>query len=291
MKKILVPTDFSEQANHALSLAHQIARLSQAEIILLNVLDIPGGSGFVPGGSTFNVMGSAPTYGDDMNNVFVVQLHNRTKQQLEEIVNDSKYQDVNINYKIQIGDPYHNISEEIVENQVNLVIMGTKGSSGVEEVLIGSNTEKVVRLAKCPVLTVKKHVEAEKIKNIIFASNFKEDQENVVNELLKLQQLFKAKLHLVKINTPNNFETSRQIRKEIESFVNKFNIKDYTVNNYCDSLEEDGIIYFAEDINADLIALATHGRTGFMHLLSGSIAEDVVNHSKRPVWTYSFKNK
>ena len=56
-----------------------------------------------------------------------------------------------------------------------------------------------------------------------------------------------------------------------------------------DILEE--TLNFAEDIDAELIALATHGRTGLMHLLSGSIAEDVVNHAKRPVWTFRLKHK
>ena len=289
MKKILVPTDFSEQAGYALDLAYDIANLSEAEIILLNVLDIPGAS-FAPSGSSFNVMGG-PTYGTDFDNVYVVQLHNKTKEKLEDIINQDRFKDLSISYKLQLGNPYHSISEEIVENDVNLVIMGTKGTSGVEEVLIGSNTEKVVRLAKCPVITVKQKVRASTIKNIVFASNFTEEEDNVMEELKKLQQLFDAKLHLVKINTPNNFETHRQIKKEVETFVEKYELENYTINIYDDVVEEDGIIYFADDIDADMIALATHGRTGFMHLLSGSIAEDVVNHAKRPVWTYTLKKK
>jgi nucleotide-binding universal stress UspA family protein len=58
---------------------------------------------------------------------------------------------------------------------------------------------------------------------------------------------------------------------------------------YNSSSEEDGILEYAEDIDADMIAMATHGRTGFLHLLSGSIAEDVVNAAKRPVWTMKSK--
>jgi nucleotide-binding universal stress UspA family protein len=67
--------------------------------------------------------------------------------------------------------------------------------------------------------------------------------------------------------------------------VQKHGLENYTMEIYNESTEEDGIIYFAEDIDADMIALATHGRTGLKHLLSGSIAEDVVNHAQRPVWT------
>ncbi len=288
MKKILVPTDFSAQAEFALDLALEISKKSDSEIILLHVLDIPGGAAFAPGTSSFDAMG-APGYANHMDNIYVVQLHDTSKQKLEDKLNEPRFANTNIRYKLQMGNPYHGIAEEISENNVDLVIMGTTGTSGVEEFLIGSNTEKVVRLAKCPVLTVKDKVSAENINNIVFASDFKEDQKVVINELLKIQSLFNAALHLVKINTPGNFEPTRHIKKQIEDFAEANKLKNYSVNIYCDSLEEEGIIYFAEDINADLIALSTHGRTGIMHLLSGSIAEDVVNHSKRPVWTFRLK--
>ena len=58
-----------------------------------------------------------------------------------------------------------------------------------------------------------------------------------------------------------------------------------------DVREEEGIIYFADSIDADLVAMATHGRTGFAHVLAGSIAEDVVSHSKRPVLTFVTQRK
>jgi nucleotide-binding universal stress UspA family protein len=287
MKKILVPTDFSDQANVALGLAHQIARKSNGKIIVLHVLEIPRNT-FAPGGTSISVMGEA-SYGSDLDNVYVVKLHDKTKKMLENLVADPKFKDVDITYKMQFGNPYHGISEEITENEVSLVVMGTKGASGIDEVLIGSNTEKVVRLARCPVLTVKKESELENMKSIVFASNFTEGHDLLMEELKNLQQMLGATIHLVKVNTPNNFETNRQILKEIKGFAEKYGLQNYTVNIYNDLVEEDGIIYFAEDINADIIALATHGRTGFMHLLSGSIAEDVVNHSKRPVWTFTMK--
>lgn len=288
MKKILAPTDFSEQAGFALDLALGIAKKSNAEIILLNVLDVPGGAAFSAGSSGFDVI-AAPGYSPQMDNVYVVQLHDKTKEKLEAIVKEERFKGINIGYKLQIGNPYGSISEVIAENDVNLVVMGTTGASGVQEFLIGSNTEKVVRLAKCPVLTVKEKVDVDTIRDIVFASDFEEPQQNVVSELKKLQELFNAKLHLVKVNTPSAFQTTRQIRKDIEDFAERYHLDRYTVNIYCDKLEEEGIIYFADDIDADLIALATHGRSGIMHLLSGSIAEDVVNHSKRAVWTYRFK--
>ena len=112
-----------------------------------------------------------------------------------------------------------------------------------------------------------------------------------IDELKKIRRLIDGKLHLVKINTPNSFEASRPTMMLMKEFVEKHELSNYTLNVYNDFVEEDGIIYFAQDIEADMIALATHGRTGLMHLLSGSIAEDVVNHALRPVWTCRLKHE
>lgn len=279
MKKILVPTDFSEQAEYALEVAYDIAKKSDASIMLLNVVESPGG------GASFDTMGGASTI-DPMDNVFIVEMIDNMKKKMDEVVNDPRYNDIVLEHEVRVGNPFTSISSDVVKHDVDLVVMGSKGSSGVEEVLIGSNTEKVVRRAKCPVLTVKNKIDINKVKDIVFASDFKDEQEEVIKELTKFQKLFDAKLHMVKINTPNNFGSDREINKQMQNFVDKVNVENFTLNIYNDVVEEDGIIYFADDIKADMIALATHGRTGLMHLLSGSIAEDVVNHSKRPVWTY-----
>jgi hypothetical protein len=100
-----------------------------------------------------------------------------------------------------------------------------------------------------------------------------------------------AVVHLVRINTPGLFLSDVIAREKLTSFANAMKIKNYTINIYNDQDEEDGILRFASGINADLIALATHGRKGLSHLLNGSIAEDVVNHSRRPVMTYVIGKK
>lgn len=288
MKKILVPTDFSEQAGFALDFAIQISVANGAEIILLTVVDYPGGMSSVWGGGV-NVIGGAEPPLDNVDEMFANNLIEKAKEDLEGLINTKKDAGARIIPKVQIGNPYFCISEEIEGNQIDLVVIGSKGASGLEEILIGSNTEKVVRHAKCPTLTIKQPRTIESIKNIVFASSFSDDQTHVIDELKKILKVIRAKLHLVKINTPNNFEVSRKTIELMKAFVEQHGIENYTLNIYNDFIEEDGIIYFAQDIDADMIALATHGRTGLMHLLSGSIAEDVVNHAKRPVWTCRLK--
>jgi len=282
MKNILVPTDFSEQAQYSLDLAHQIAQKTSAQVKLLHVLELPVSSSFDASGEVH--------HSGDMEQLFTIKLMERNEEQLNELVNNPKYKDIELKGEVVTGNPYVNIAKVIAEQKMDLVVMGTQGASGLEEILVGSNTEKVVRRVKCPVITVKSAIEADSIKNIVFASDFRDDLSKLAESLKKVQNLFGATLHIVSINTPNNFETSRHYTKAMDAFVKKYGIENYTQTVYNDEREEDGIIYFAEDIDANMIAIATHGRLGLSHLLSGSLAEDIVNHSKRPVWTYNIKD-
>jgi len=283
MKKILVPTDFSDLANNALDLAVAIADKINAELLVLNVVEMVSYQGF-------NTSGSVET-GDPMDQIYIQELVKHNEAQIQDLIDEPKFKNVNISGYVQVGNAYTSISEDITKNDVDLVIMGSKGASGIEEILLGSNTEKVVRYSKVPVLTVKGPVEIKDLNSIVFASDLSHDTVGHIKELKKLQKALDATIHLVKVNTPNNFETSRTINAQMDKFVEENELENCTKNIYNDVSEEDGIIYFAEDVNADIIALATHGRTGLLHLLSGSIAEDVVNHAKRPVWTFSLREK
>jgi len=120
---------------------------------------------------------------------------------------------------------------------------------------------------------------------VVFASTFQELDALVAARIKNIQQVFDAEFYFVFINTPGNFKTSREAFSLLEIFIHRFKFKDIRTQIYNSLSEESGILEFADDIGADLIAMTTHGRTGILHLLAGSIAEDVMNHSKRPVWT------
>ena len=276
MNKILVPTDFSKEAGYALDAAINLAAKTGAQIFLLHVVE-----GFAPG--SFATQGGAP---DSLSEeAFTLQLIKKGKQDLTKLLANREFNGIEIVTNVQVGNPYHHISRDILSNEADLVIMGSQGTSGYEEVLIGSNTERVVRHSKCPVITVKQPVDFNQITDVVFAADFIKNEGAVIDELKKLQHLLDAKLHLLKVDTPNNFESSRTIKRRIKDFVQEHGVENYTMEVYNEATEEDGIIYFSEDIDADMIALATRGKTGLRHLLSGSIAEDVVNHAQRPVWT------
>ncbi len=152
--------------------------------------------------------------------------------------------------------------------------------------LVGSNTEKVVRNSEIPVLVIKQESKDFKIENIVFASNFKKENKKAFPKILDFALLFNAKLHLLKINTIHNFETTKESSEAIKNFISGFDIGEFTLNIYNDVSIEAGILNFSKIIDADMILLNTHGRRGLAHLFSGSIGEDLVNHAKLPVITF-----
>ena len=288
MKKILVPTDFSEQASYAMNLACQIAEKSGAVIQVFHLIDMSGFIDYSAIGNSYSMLGTTAGIGFDEK--ILKSFRENAEEKLDDFVKQYEDRGVEILTKIEFGSPLQFINQEITESDYELVVIGSKGASGVEEYLVGSNTEKVVRHSKCPVLTVKSDILMEDINDIVYASKFTKEEGYVAEELKKLQNMVGAKIHLVRIVTPNHFETSRTLNAIMKKYVAENGIENYTLNVYNDVVEEDGIIYFAQQIGADLIAMTTHGRTGLMHLLSGSLAEDVVNHAKRPVWTYKLKH-
>ncbi|WP_162339516.1 universal stress protein [Cyclobacterium salsum] len=283
MKSILVPFDFSEEAENAFQLAQEIAAKASCKLKLVHVIEIPTAQ-------HFNTMGEVNMEENFIDKIYMVDLVEKRKKQFKALEEAHAVKPYDFSTTISYGNPYAGISSEITEIKADLVIMGSKGSSGLEELLIGSNTEKVVRLSKCPVITVKAPVKANQLKTIVFASDFGEDSKKVMKNLKDLQELLEAEIRLVKVNTPNSFEKSKRSMDKIKGFIDTNDLKNVQIDIYNADTEEEGIIEFAEEVDADIIAMATHGRTGFMHLLSGSIAEDVVNSAKRPVWTMKFKN-
>jgi nucleotide-binding universal stress UspA family protein len=149
----------------------------------------------------------------------------------------------------------------------------------------------VVRTAHCPVLTVHNKPSNKDFKNIVYATGMNKDEEVFSRIVRATQKVYDSTIHLVRINTPGNFQRDVVVKKYMADFARKLQLKNFTINVFNDITEEEGIIYFSEGIGADLIAMATHGRTGFAHVLAGSIAEDVVSHSKRPVLTFVTKHR
>ena len=279
MKTILVPTDFSSEADNALASAHSLASKIDAEIILLNIIEDP----YIDSIKTIG-----ESHYDPMEQVFVIKLIEKTKEKLQAIIDNEIYSDISITYKLEIGNAYNLITKHIASNKVDLIVMGTKGAHGLMELLVGSLTDKVVRYAKCPVITVKKCRDISNVQNIVFATALRDDEAEVVESLKAFQEIFGAKLHMLKAYDSNWINPS-EMEALMKKYIEKFGIENYTINVDHDSDQSHAIMKFAQSIDADMIAMGAHDRHGLLHLLAGHVSKDVVNHAHRPIWTKAIR--
>jgi len=176
------------------------------------------------------------------------------------------------------------------KHDADLIVMGSQGSTGMAEIFIGSNTERVVRNANIPVLVVKNNVSDVNFDVVAFACDFSEEAIPPYLNAVSMFEKKNTKFYMVHVNLPNNnFQSSQEIEKKVVNFFTKAEghldkmdqvqyVSDYTV--------EEGVLNCANKIGADLIIIPTHGRKGLAHFFEGSIGEDVANHSTLPVMTF-----
>ncbi|MFT4849088.1 MAG: nucleotide-binding universal stress UspA family protein [Polaribacter sp.] len=274
MKKILVPTDFSPQAENALKVAAQLALKHDSEIYLLHSLEIP----LSIGGSSDN--SSLPE------SLFFIKL---AEKNFSEILEKPYLNEINVHQAIGHDEIYNDIKATVDDNNIDLIIMGSHGASGFKEMFIGSNTEKVVRTSSIPVLVIKNEHEVFEINDFVFASDFTEECRWSFNEAQKFAESIGAKMHLLFVNTPREFQTTAQANETISNFIKNAEADNFTINIYNDTSIEKGILQFAKDINAQLIGMSTHGRKGLSHFFNGSVSEDLVNHANMPVITFKIQ--
>lgn len=272
MKRILVPTDFSEHARYASKVAAQIARKNNAEIYLLNLLDLP------------SHMNDAVSSGVNIPEVMLYLA--KTKERLADLMDEPYFEGLTVHADARLERAFDGIVTFSKEKNADLIVMGSHGATGFQEMFIGSNTEKVVRASDIPVIIIKSEMEDFNINKFVFASDFSTEIKKPFQKIVEFANLFDAKLDLVMINTPNSFKTNDVAEKIMQNFVSGFPITNYSLHIYNDANIEKGIINYSNKTNADLIGIATHGRTGLAHFFNGSVSEDVVNHAVKPVITF-----
>lgn len=279
MKEILVPCDFSLPALNAFRLAIDFARGSNGTIHVLNIVELP----------VFQDPMMLPTL--NFEEQFINDLKKNAELQFEKLKKEYASDAVKFVTKIELGSVYPEILNYISQNPIDQVVMGSHGASGFNELFIGSNAQKIVRKSPVPVLVTKGYFKG-LVKSIVFPNSLHtEGQNDLVSKVKILQDFFDAHIHIVWINTPANFTADDITHQRLDSFAREFSFKNYSTHVFNHPQDEEGILRFAEFIQGDIIAMGTHSRKGFAHIVNGSLAEDVVNHTNKLVWTYTMRNE
>ncbi|MHC4512675.1 MAG: universal stress protein [Planctomycetota bacterium] len=142
LKKILLPTDFSERAAHAMSYAGDLAKTFGAQIDLVHVHQSP----IYTGAFGYGTIELPANYEDETRKAVLARLDDQRKK---------LRQDISVKTTFLEGVPFQELINYAAENDVDLIVMSTRGYTGLKHVLLGSTAERVVRVAPCPVLTIR----------------------------------------------------------------------------------------------------------------------------------------
>ena len=230
------------------------------------------------------------TASDGLQNEKALYFFKLAEQKFEAFINKDYLKDINVTAIVKHFKVFSEVNDVAKKHHADIIVMGSHGASGVKEFLVGSNTERVVRHSEIPVLVVKKDLLAVNFDVVVYACDFQEESIASFIKATKLFEKMKAKMYLVHVNLPNDrFKSTVEIERIVNSFLKKADgdlQRLDSVNYVSDYTVEEGILNFANNVGADLIAISTHGKKGIAHFFEGSISEDVANHATLPVITF-----
>ena len=274
MKKILVPTDFSNEAENALRVAAQIAKKFNSEIFLLHMLELPLDliDPSQPKGS-----------GDLPEAIFFMKL---AHQRFNKVMKSDYLKGIKVHETVEFHEAFEGIMEISKKHDCDVIIMGSSGAEGLKDIFIGSNTEKVVRHSNIPVLVIKNDIPLFEVKKFVYATDLDSETNVSFKNAIEFANKLDTTIELVMVNTASKFKTTDEIDEKLDQFTQGIDASDFNFKVYNDVNVETGILNYAKKVDADLIGISTHGRRGLAHFINGSLSEDLVNHAKRPIVTF-----
>ena len=291
IKRILLPTDFSDTAAKALKQALFLTAMFNAELVVLHARVL---------------------YEDDAAQLpkELARLHDEEEEMERAILNYMK--------ECTKGKDHLTIKHELIRgysapsailgylnnNPFDLVVIGTHGRTGLEHFLIGSVAEKVVRYAPCPVLTISRKAEAEtEFKTILVPFDFSEHARLALKNALEWAALFEAKLHLLYViekdvhpalyswGMKSVLDIVPDIKVKAEAKMDSI-LKELHVpqnisveKRIVEGVPHKEIAKVADQLSVDLVVIATHGLVGLDRFLLGSTTERLIRSLNRPILT------
>ncbi|MEM9142240.1 MAG: universal stress protein [Bacteroidota bacterium] len=273
---ILVPVDFSERSSNALEVAAILARKVQAKIIVLHMLGLR------------EALITKDKSEEFMEAKFYMEL---TKKGFKTFLDKPYLKNLKVHQMVQNYKVFEEVNRIALEEEVDLIVMGSHGTHFRNGFFVGSHTEKVVRTSEVPVLVIKEKNPEFTVTKVVFACDFKVETIPVYQKALRLFRIWEPHIHLVYVNQPHvKFKNTQEVEEEMNTFMRiahhgevPHNLHLHTIN---DHTVEEGLFFFARNVGADLIGISTHGRRGLAHFFQGSIGEDVANHANLPVLTF-----
>jgi nucleotide-binding universal stress UspA family protein len=275
--KILIPTDFSVQAEFAYLMVQKLREKANVEIHFVHVLNVPDTV-------TMSDDGKISTCGEiDVN--YVVQQKQIAERKLENL---KTLYGQHIQAHLQLGKTTDTVISFAEKGSYDLIAMGTKGAWGLKEKLSGSETQMVARRSVIPVLSLMCDRSDLVIENILLVHDFHEQDGQDLELLRKLVKAFGTKVHLLQIIKDESESTREKVLNNMSAFVKAHDLVNTEFHTLYDKDIESGVIHFNQISEMDIICMGTHGKAGLFHT---SATEKLINHMFKPIISYHIKSK
>ncbi|MGY5850100.1 universal stress protein [Salegentibacter sp. F14] len=269
MKRVLIPTDFSDCANHATNIGMELAKKLKSEVSFLHLINTPVDWSKLSLEKESLYPETKAAIGQAKDNLL------KLERRAEKI-------GVEANSLLLFNQGIEEIQNYISKEKYCLVVMGTHGEKGMQK-LMGSNTQNVLKHSPVPVLSVKKADKSAPLKKIGIASDFQEESIKSFNEILELVKKLAIEIEVVYINTPYTFMESNQIEQAMDAFLSQqtdVREKRFVFNA---KSEERGIGMYIASEKPDMLATITRQHSGLEKIFRPGVTENIINHFDLPV--------
>lgn len=272
-KTILVPTDFSDSATSAVHYAAQLAKKTRSKMVLLHAFYVPD--------LVTDVTFMVPSASD------MEVTYKNTLKHLKAEIHETYGKEITVELITVQGGPVEEMEQYMKDHRVDLLVMGMKGTSYLDERLFGSAVTKIMHLANCPVVIVEKDLVFQPIKKIVFACDYSRVQHlhDQLNPLVKLVDVFKAHVLILNI-TPH--EHSIPSMDEAIAGVHLDHALANVAHTFHQVEHDDivaGISAFAHERKADMIVMMPRNHSLLERLFREPNTKQMAFHAELPLLT------
>jgi len=273
MKKILLPTDFSINAIDAINYASELFSTTECEFYILNVVKT---SSFI----TDDLMTMTPS------ETLYKSLIDSSKKSINKIISKIKAKYKNNKHKFHAVVDYDNfidaINQQCNSKKIELIIMGTKGTTGLERVLFGSNTIRVINRCSTPVLAIPGNCKFQPLKNIVFISDFlKQYKITELLPLLDVSRMFNSKIKILHVSNTMSLTKEQTNNKSLLNTY--FNEVEHEFINLEGKNVKEQVTQYLNRHNINLLSMINRKHSFFDRLFVTQKVESFVLQISAPI--------
>ena len=271
MKKILLPTDFSENSYNAIRYAVQLFSNEDCSFYLLNTY-----TPILYDNEYLVYSATQPTLTEIYRNNSAKGL-NRILKRIKRNFSNDKHEYHKISSFNILTDE---IKEQAKEKEIDLIVMGTKGATGADEILFGSNTVQAIKKAKCPLLAIPAHFEFTPPKNILLPTDFETDLPVLLGILKDISTSYSSNIHILHVYFGEELTNEQENRKKALS--NAFKNNGHHFYSIAEKSVPQAIYDFQEDNSVDMLVMVNNKHSFFENLLFRPVINEIGFHVKVP---------